>query len=498
MSPHDEENERQWEELIFTLQNRSKSTLVSVTFESPGQGRALRARLARELPDYRCHELDLSAVQVTSLYGVLRERVPEEILHSAPGQSIVHVLGLENSLHTREGRPRESTLLAQLNMERELLFRDFPFVLIIWSDAYIWKKIGREAQDLRSWITYAYRFRAEGDAIDAGAFQPPESLPPGHDERRRARIAELEARYDRLLLDESDYERVVRDKIGIQRLLGQEYLDIHDPDNALLCLQRALNLLAQFPENKEELAELHFYLGHAHRDKRNFPQAKEEYGTTLSIYEELNDRQNQASLLHQLGRVAQEEQRFAEAEDYLRQALAIMIECNDRHAQGSTLNLLGVVAHKQQRFAEAEDYLRQALAIDIEFNDRHAQGMTLLNLGLVAKDQQRFAEAEDYFRQALAIDIEFNDRHSQGMALGNLGLVAWAQQRFAEAEDYLRQALEIFRDFKDEFRRDMALRNLARLWREWGDERVVAFAAEVLGWSADQTRAAFIKTVGGK
>ena len=266
---------------------------------------------------------------------------------------------------------------------------------------------------------------------------------------------------------------------------------------------------------------------------RRFDEAKAAFEQAAQLVDFLQLPNTwRASSLHQLGIVAEKQRRFDEAAGYCRRSLKLKLRLNDRRGSAANFHLLGVVAQRQRRFQRAARYLRQALKLELEYGDRHGATGSYYHLGMVAQAQGRLGEAAGHYCNSLNIAFQFGDRHGMGLIYGRLGTVAGAQGQFDEAISYLRQSLEITLAYGDRHgaaltygelgnltRRtgrhaeslehylsalpilaeagdgghltSITLRNLARLWRAWADDIVIARTGESTGQSPAEIRAFF-------
>ncbi len=118
--------------------------------------------------------------------------------------------------------------------------------------------------------------------------------------------------------------------------------------------------------------------------------------------------------------------------------------------------------------------------------------MTYQDLGNMAQDQGRLDDAAGYFRQVPEIWLAYRDRHGVATIYHQLGIVMARGRRHAESLDYYLNALPILAEAGDGGHSvGITLHNLARLWRAWGDDAVVARTAEVMGQPPDDVRAFF-------
>jgi hypothetical protein len=129
------DNQEQWEQLVFSLEQRDKATLIVIASESYLRQKTIYKKLKDRFSEYKFRELDLSSESIKSLDATFIGKLPEQILNSKNCEYIVNVFGIENSLFsTKNDSIEKSPLIAELNFERELLFRKYPFIIIIWTD----------------------------------------------------------------------------------------------------------------------------------------------------------------------------------------------------------------------------------------------------------------------------------------------------------------------------------------------------------------------------
>ncbi|WP_223650357.1 hypothetical protein [Hymenobacter psoromatis] len=147
------------EELVFALARRDQPTVAFVECASLAKRNELETLLAARLPEYQFYTLDVTPLPVVSLLRTLGEQLPAAVRESPSVSYVVNVHGLENSLLiSQDGQLVPSLLTAQLNLERELLFHNVPYIIILWGDAHFFRTLQREAPDLWHWVAYHFRF----------------------------------------------------------------------------------------------------------------------------------------------------------------------------------------------------------------------------------------------------------------------------------------------------------------------------------------------------
>ena len=352
-------------ELLFALHHRDRPTVVFLEANSPRKATELESFLTQNLPEYKFYTIDLTPHPTVSLLRVLTEQLPAEVVQSEPVTYSVNIKGLENSLlMNRDGRIEPSMLTAQLNLERELLFRNVPYNILIWADSHFFKTLQREAPDLWSWVTYKFRFEdteALTDPSDRPDQHPP--LPTkrlvqrGNIAERQVRIRELEDTLSRLNQNTADKIRLQRDKISIFSLLGQEYQEAFDFEKAEKAYQNAFAIAERIHADDFQLGELSFNLAGVYLDTQRFDDA-------LTLYEQsmgYSKAQQFGAVFHQIGRAYAEQQQWSLALENYQQAIDWKTKTGNEFELGGTYHQIGSVYEEQNELETALQWYEEAV-----------------------------------------------------------------------------------------------------------------------------------------
>ena len=353
MTPEQLANEtEQKDELLFSLHHRDAPTVVFLECNSYAKREELARFLRANLTEYQFQDIDVTRFSVISLLRVLTENLPPEIVRSAPVQYVVNVYGLENSQKiSKDGKINFSLLMDQLNLERELLFRNVPYVIIIWADHDFFQRLQRESPDLWSWVVYRFRFEGANvvDPENAPPL-PPERLPQqGNIAERQQRIQELETTYSQLNLDSSDKKRLLKDKVTILKLLAEEYAEAFRYDEAQTAYKDAIAIAGRMQEDDFLQGSLSFDLAGVQLARRQFPDALSNYEKSLGFVNE----NNYGSVYHQIGRVYAEQRQWTQALTNYQLALDWYEKTGNTYALGSTYHQIGRVYEKQNELEES-------------------------------------------------------------------------------------------------------------------------------------------------
>ncbi|HKF35274.1 MAG TPA: tetratricopeptide repeat protein, partial [Ktedonobacteraceae bacterium] len=194
-----------------------------------------------------------------------------------------------------------------------------------------------------------------------------------------------------------------------------------------------------------QVADIYNHIGWLYFDMGQFKWAQGYYQEALSIYKELEDREQEGTMLINLGVVYNRVGNTKEAVKCYEQALDIHKEMGNRKEEGRTLNNLGLTYSELGRKAEALDCYEEALRIHREVGDRKEEGRALSNLGLLYNALREPGKAIESLSEALRISRNIGNRKEEGRALNNLGMIYSALGRDEEAFGCFKEAFIIHR-----------------------------------------------------
>jgi Tfp pilus assembly protein PilF len=156
-----EKNNKHFEQLEFVLTERTEPTLILVSADTSAKSEEVYEEFQTKFIEYHQTTFHIENEEMVSLEQWLTKKLPS----TKPSEHIsemVHIFGLGSHFHLADGdKLKPSSLLPQINMERELLFRDLPIVMVWWLDKYQIATLRQEAPDLWSWISYHFHFESE-------------------------------------------------------------------------------------------------------------------------------------------------------------------------------------------------------------------------------------------------------------------------------------------------------------------------------------------------
>ena len=483
MAENFEQNKAHNAELLkeaqFALQQRTEPNIVLMSASDYGLQRKMVERLKEKLPEYQFYDIDLTPFKVVSLHKALQEHLPVEVLNSPPITYCVNVFGLENSrLASEDGRIIDSGMIAQLNYEREIVFRKPNYLTILWGDHDFFVQLQRQAPDFWSWVTYYFEFDQEEEyeeVVLEKEFVPkfPADLP-----ERGEYIRSLEAKLERLPLNDPDKSRTTQERINLYSLLAEEYANYFDYENSkkyydnLIALYEHLGVSGNISDkilfdyatlnlnfrhfeealhNYEKVLEnisskniktnsgvvLHF-IGRVYQEQQAWDQALENYHSALKWHLETGAYQNVGSAYHQIGRVHHEQRAWEKALENYRLGLKWLQETKQYQSIGSVYHQIGMVHQNQGMEEQALENYCLALKWKQDMKQIQSIGITYHQIGRVYQERKNWKQAVKKYRLAIKWYQNTGQKHEMGGTYHQIGIIYQSQQAWKKAlENYI-------------------------------------------------------------
>jgi tetratricopeptide (TPR) repeat protein len=317
--------------LRFIVTFQGRFALAFICGEDRRQRQGVLASLADLLRErgIELRQIDLTYREATDLYSLLKEECRQN--HPAA----VVVTGIEASL--------KGSLLASLNIQRDLISREIHCPLLFWVSNFALTVLAREAPDFYDFRYTVFNFKSARDS------QPRDTVPreytTGFDQGHRSESWETFL-LDQLVRYQKDERRLEPgDRMAYGELLEQvarNYRDKRHRTEALMYLERVLKIYSELQE-KGRKAEVLQAIADIYSSADNQVKAVENMAKVLSVYREIGDRLGEANALRSLGHVKQMQDAYAEAEQLYYAAFKIYASIDDKYSQRSTLLSLAEV-----------------------------------------------------------------------------------------------------------------------------------------------------------
>jgi tetratricopeptide (TPR) repeat protein len=431
-------NEELLDEIQFSLQSRTEPNLMMISVPDYRLLSSLQARLRSRLDEYSFYDIDLTPKRVVSLHQTLLAELPKDIIESKRVSYCINVMGLENSrLASENGQIIDSGLIAQLNFEREIIFRKPNYITIIWADRDFFLQIQRKAPDLWSWVMLFFEFKTEEIYIDKPLPSTPEpiraKLP-----QRQTYIDSLKEKLDQLPLNDANQGRAIKERLNLYSLLADEYANYFDYDNAKKYYENAIGISEKLNVSGDHLNKLIFDYASLNLNFRHFEEA-------LALYEKVlksSDINNRGSVYHQIGIIYQRQRNWNDALKNYQQALESKEQTGQLYLLGSTYHQIGIIYHEQRNWNDALKNHQQALEYKEQTGQLHLLGSTYHQIGMVYEEQRNWIEALKNYQIAINVNKLTNQLQDIGGNYYQIGMVYEEQKNWTEALNNYKIAIE--------------------------------------------------------
>ena len=233
---------------------------------------------------------------------------------------------------------------------------------------------------------------------------------------------------------------------------------------------RSLNsqVLAQTPQPSLAKAEPLVNQGISQAEESQFDAAIKSWQLALTIYQQLDDRFSQGTVLNYIGLAYRNLGQYQKALDSLQQALEVLEQIQARGSIGTTLSNLGLVYNNLGQYKDALKVYQQALAIKKEFDDRRGQATVFNNIGTTYRYLGQYQQALEAYRQALTLFKSVIDKSGEGTTLNNIGGIYDNLGQYSQALEVYQQALNLLKSINDKTGEGTTLNNIGVLYRNLG------------------------------
>ena len=225
--------------------------------------------------------------------------------------------------------------------------------------------------------------------------------------------------------------------------IGDVYGNLGEQQKSLEFSSDFLNILLGDKEQVEE-------------EKANRAKALKFYNQSLTIYQELGNRQEEATVLNNIGWIYFSLEERAKALDFFNQSLTIYQELGNLPQQASILRDIGVTYLYLKDQRKALDFYNQSLTLSERVNTTEGQQNSSLQQARTLNYLGRFyfalspKKALEFYNHALTIYQKIGARSQEARTLINIGVlyINPLQDRKTAVEFYQR-SLNIFQELGD-------------------------------------------------
>ena len=232
---------------------------------------------------------------------------------------------------------------------------------------------------------------------------------------------------------------------SIYRLQADTYFKMGDPDNALLCLAKAIKVLGEpgDDESASEAAHIFTRMGWSYFIQSSLDNAQHAVEQGVSYASRAGDRNSLAAAENLLGGIFWRQRNLEQALDHTRQAMAFWQEIGYSWGVAVTLNNLGILEIISGAWAQAFETINESMLMRKEMGDVEGVTVCNLNLGFLTLDQGKFELSEEYFRNSLAISRPFRINFPAANSCLGLARTLIAQGKLDDVASVLQEGLRL-------------------------------------------------------
>ncbi len=225
--------------------------------------------------------------------------------------------------------------------------------------------------------------------------------------------------------------------------------------------------MARGANDKNRVASILSYLGHASRKLAQYEKAISFYDEALGISQKIGDnRKKNGEILTNTGIAYRYMGEYEKSLECYEQALAIDEDLRDESGKSRDLtniaNVYSMLGLHKRAIGKYED------ALEIEENEKNKKGKAeiLVNRGLLYENQENYDAAQADYKEAWQIFSHVDSLNGQGTALNNLGNLYSKCENYEGALNFYKYALEIFQQTNDRKNEAVILSNMGYIYSQ--------------------------------
>jgi tetratricopeptide (TPR) repeat protein len=465
-----DQNEAAWQKLRFTIASYESAALLWVNADTDIKLQNIHRAIQSDFPTRHHISIHLPPdgnIKPFAQYIISKAQEQAQ----TGGDTIVHIWGIDRHL------TKEKQLLNQLNFERETLFRQLPFVAIVYANTNSALKVQRHARDFWDWLVNYFEFQTTPEELSSRQKLLKDFVWLSDNSSLRIYDKDPAARIDQLKDELTQYQIGRKtDRIAILIAIAQEYDEISDYPSVIAYFKEAIDLCGDEVALADQKMEAQNELGEVLQLIGNLDEALSYFQNNLVISQQISDRKGEGMTLNNISQIYAAKGDYDTALPYLEQSLAIQQQIGDRSGEGTTLNNLAAIVYYKGDYDTSLRYLEQSLIIRQLIGDRSGEGTTLNNISQIYDAKGDYDTALRYLEQSLIIRQLIGDRSGEGVVLNNISQIYDAKNNYDTALHYLEQSLVIQQQIGDIVNLATTLNNMGCIfWEQQQDtKRAVA------------------------
>ncbi|MCB9224085.1 MAG: tetratricopeptide repeat protein [Crocinitomicaceae bacterium] len=209
--------------------------------------------------------------------------------------------------------------------------------------------------------------------------------------------------------------------------------------------------------------------GIANAIQNRYDVAIEYYMEALKIYEKIDNKSGQASILNNIGILYSDMDEYDKSLEYYQKSAEVKKEIGDTLGLGSTYNNMGVIYRGKEDYHKALELYFQCLDIEMSINNEKEYCSTYNNIAVAYKKLDSLDKAQYYFELALDYALKFNSENNMANVYNGLASLEIDRKNWNKAREYAEKAHYYSSKISGSNNISLAHDNLYTIYKNLGD-----------------------------
>ncbi|SDH98138.1 ATP-binding protein [Winogradskyella thalassocola] len=226
--------------------------------------------------------------------------------------------------------------------------------------------------------------------------------------------------------------------------LGLIYRDLGEFEKAIAYANAAMSI------SKDSLltASALNNIGRSKRQLGLYEDALTYYLQALDIYDDLNKKEEEATVTNNIGLVYSYLGINDKAIEYHLKAKTAFEALNNKKGISEVYNNIAIIYANDGDLEKALDYFKYSLAIEVDLDDKKGMAESANNVGAVYYYMQEVDSALTYFEQSVSIEKSIGNFAGLPASFNNIAQVLMENKRLSESKTFIDSAYQYAQDYK--------------------------------------------------